>query len=103
MLLMIMALSAVMLPRIAHAQGPTATVSPTTGASGTKVTVSGGGYSADADLQIGIDQTPMTSIVADSGGKFTGSFNIPSNTARGAHTIYATDGTKKATASFTVT
>ena len=75
--------------------GATVTLSATSGPSGTVVTVSGRGFTADAEISITMDSTSCavldTITVADD-GTFGGQFVVPT-LAKGTYTVTVTDGT----------
>lgn len=95
----------------------TLSVSPTAGPTGTSVTATGGNYSTSAtasDVVIRLDSRTAPGIASTRPGpdrKISVSFNLPAGTARGTHTVLATqynaDGTPVAgtpgRASFKVT
>jgi hypothetical protein len=82
------------------------TLTPTSGPTGTKVTVNGTGFNASATITTYFDDVPVTTTLAvvttDPTGAFSTSFNIPSSSG-GAHQIKASDGTNTNTKTFTVT
>ncbi len=85
----------------------TITLSPTEGPSGTVVTVTGRGFTAEAGKAItvtinGSSVPVVASIKTTASGNFTGQFIIPT-LAKGNYQINATDGKYWATASFKVT
>ncbi len=87
--------------------GPQAiTIAPTSGAVGTKVTVTGVGfqpYSALTALTIGgANVLPATPVTTDNIGKFTASFTVP-GLAQTAQTVTATILGVNATTFFTIT
>ncbi len=78
-------------------------ITPTLGISGTTVTVTGSGFSANASITIKFNGVPVTTnpatISADTTGSFTGSFNVPVGLA-GIYPVEVTDGTNSASADF---
>ncbi len=82
-------------------------VSPTTGAAGSDVTVSGANFPASTALVFKFDTAAITPKSGDastrSSGVFISTITIPATTTAGAHTITVTAGTGTATATFTVT
>ncbi|MCK4723238.1 MAG: IPT/TIG domain-containing protein, partial [Dehalococcoidia bacterium] len=81
-------------------------ISPTSGAAGTEVTVSGTGFEDDEDITIyfagsKIDTTP-TSVETDDLGSFSGIFIVPVK-VRDTYTVKASDGTNKHSVDFTIT
>jgi len=82
------------------------TISPTSGFSGTTVTVTGTGFSASTAITIKYDSitviTGTTDINTDTNGSFSGSFNVPAGLT-GVHSIEATDGLYYTTTSFVST
>ncbi|MGH9909018.1 MAG: beta strand repeat-containing protein, partial [Nitrososphaerales archaeon] len=89
------------------AAGGVITLSPTTGISGTEVTVTGSNFTANTRVTIKFETilvatTPATVITGTSGG-FLAKFDIPAGVTGGVHTVFATDEAGKiATATFTV-
>jgi hypothetical protein len=82
------------------------TITPTTGPTGTEVTVNGTGFNASATITLYFDSVAVTTTPAtvptDTTGAFSASFDIPSSSG-GAHQVKASDGTNTATKTFTVT
>jgi len=82
------------------------TITPTSGTSGTTVTVSGTGFSASRSITIKYNTVPVTSspaaISTDTNGSFTASFNVPAGVA-GTYSVQATDGTYSASVNFEAT
>jgi len=82
------------------------TITPTSGTSGTTVTVSGTGFSASRPITIQYNTVPVTTspaaIYTDANGSFTTSFNVPTGAA-GTYSVVATDGIYSTSASFTAT
>ena len=75
--------------------GATVTISPTSGPSGTVVTVTGEGFTADASISIKLDTTAcelVDSITVGDDGTFTGQFVVPT-LAKDTYTVAVTDGT----------
>ncbi|MFC1979899.1 hypothetical protein ACFLVS_03435 [Chloroflexota bacterium] len=81
------------------------TIAPTTGASGSTVTLSGTGFRARKTVTVTFNALAVTSIpptiTTDDYGNFTGSFHVPI-VGNGNHKAEATDGTNKASADFSV-
>ena len=83
----------------------TITLSTTSGAVGTIVTVSGLNFIPLHPVVTKFDGHPVTipaAIKADKNGAITVTFTVPASTA-GPHTVTASDGTNTASATFTVT
>jgi hypothetical protein len=82
------------------------TITPTSGSSGTTVTVSGTGFSASRTITIKYNAVPVTTspatITTDATGSFTASFDVPAGTA-GTHLVEATDFIYSDSANFTAT
>jgi len=82
-----------------------ATVNPSSGGAGDKVTVSGAGFTANSALSFYWDDGPIAAVSAttDINGSFTApSFNIPTD-FKGSHTIKAQDvNANTATTSFSI-
>ena len=75
---------------------PSITISPTSGAAGTEVTVSGKGFAPGQDIDIMFDNNPATSnpVKTDGLGSFKAAkFNVPDTVGIGTHFIKASDGT----------
>src|SRR2546426_2700420 len=85
----------------------TISLNPSSGPTGTTVTVTGKNFAANSGITISYDgsaiTTTPTTITTDSTGSFTGSITIPSSSAAGPHTVKATDASNHpASAQFTV-
>src|SRR4030042_3397880 len=87
---------------------PTIALSPTTGAAGSSVTVTGTGYPASTPLVFTFDTT--TTLTPTSGqsttsttGAFTSAVTIPSTATTGTHIVTAAAGTSTDSETFTVT
>jgi hypothetical protein len=78
---------------------PKMTVTPITGASGTKVTVSGIGFGAAKSVTITYNGEAMATISTDASGSFSGTFSLPESPA-GSYTVVASDGTLSGSADF---
>jgi len=81
------------------------TISPTTGAPGTIVTVTGTGFGASMPITIKYNGAPVTTnptaISTDAIGSFSASFSVPTCTAA-TYQVEASDGTYSDSAEFTV-
>jgi hypothetical protein len=84
--------------------GATITLSPTSGAPGTTVTVTGSGFASEEDVQIYFDTSLIKTVKADGDGEISTSFNVPA-VAYGMHTVIAlgVSSGSEATAPFYVT
>jgi hypothetical protein len=82
---------------------PKIIISPTSGAVGDTVTVSGTGFDGNATITITFDGTTQTTATTNSSGTFAATtFAVP-ETSRGTHTVRAQDsGANYATATFSV-
>jgi hypothetical protein len=82
---------------------PKITISPTSGAVGDTVTISGTGFAASSPTTIYFDSVSQTTTSTNSSGTFSATtFAVPS-TSRGSHIIKAQDASSnQATATFTV-
>jgi hypothetical protein len=82
------------------------TLSPTSGPVGTSVTVTGSGFAASATMTINYDGvaqgTTPTMVTTSATGAFSATFSVPAS-AKGSHTVQATDGTNSGSATFAVT
>jgi hypothetical protein len=82
------------------------TITPTSGASGISVTVSGTGFGASKPITIEYNDKPVptnpASINTDANGGFTASFTVPASIA-GTYPVEASDGTNTASANFVST
>src|SRR5256712_683046 len=83
-------------------------LNPTSGTTGTTVTVTGKNFAANSGITISYDGSAIPTnpsvITTDSTGGFTGSITVPSSSAAGTHTVQATDASNHpASAQFTVT
>ncbi len=79
-----------------------AIVSPTSGYSGTKITVSGNGFLASQTATITFDNTPVGTAAISAQGSFSMSFDAPSRQA-GVYKVRATEGTNFVENNFNVT
>jgi len=77
-------------------------ITPTTGASGKTVTVTGTGFSADKPITIKYNNVAVSTSSTNAYGSFTGSFNVPAGLA-GTYSVEASDGTYSASANFVAT
>jgi hypothetical protein len=70
------------------------TLSPTSGATGSGVTVTGTGFFENESIIIGWDQPgnqlPPTNLTANGNGGFSTNVNVPSGASNGNHTVFAT-------------
>jgi hypothetical protein len=86
--------------------GANLSVSPTSGAAGSTVTLNGSGFNANEQVNIAVDNGGTTSLTADGNGNFS-NFNmtLSSSLALGAHIISATGASSGhvAFATFSVT
>ncbi|MCX6011569.1 MAG: IPT/TIG domain-containing protein [Chloroflexi bacterium] len=82
---------------------PKITISPTSGAVGDIVTISGTGFAASSSITIYFDSVSQTTTSTNSSGTFTATtFAVPS-TSRGSHTVKAQDASSnQSTATFSV-
>lgn len=78
---------------------PTITASPTGGANGTSITVTGAKFKLSSTVNIKFDGTSLANVTADGTGAFSQAITSP-NIAAGLYTINATDGVNFATATF---
>jgi hypothetical protein len=69
--------------------GANLTISPTSGAAGTAVSVNGTGFGASEQVTLALDGTNAFSVTSDGSGNFGTSLTLPSTLALGAHTISA--------------
>jgi hypothetical protein len=67
-------------------------LSPTSGATGSGVGVSGTGFVQNESIIIGWDQpgNQVATVTANGNGSFSTSFNVPSGASNGNHTVFAT-------------
>ena len=81
------------------------TISPTSGAVGTTLTVSGTGFAVNRSISITYDGVTVTSVpstvVTNKVGSFTARFNVPAGSARTVQ-VAANDGLRRASATFTL-
>ena len=80
----------------------TFSISPTTGYVGIAVTVSGTGFQANKPIPITFDNISVGTATTDEYGKFTASFNVPTDGTAGPHKVKVTDGTNAAQADFEI-
>lgn len=76
--------------------------SPTSGYSGTKITVNGNGFLANQTATVTFDNTPVGTTAINAQGSFSMSFDAPSRQA-GVYKVRATDGTNFTESNFNVT
>src|SRR3954447_12819518 len=71
------------------AQAATVSATPSQGPPGTAVTVSGGGFQANENLEVDWDDvTPtLTEMTADGAGSFTTTVTVPADAAAGTHQL----------------
>jgi hypothetical protein len=69
--------------------GANLTISPTSGAAGTAVSVNGSGFGASEQVTLALDGTNAFSVTSDGSGNFGTSLTLPSTSALGTHTISA--------------
>ena len=82
---------------------PAISISPTEGAAGTSVTISGTGFNQDDDITISFAASEIpTAIETDSNGSFSGTFKVPAK-SKDTYKVKASDGTNKESVDFTVT
>jgi len=85
--------------------GQKITITPTTGASGTTITVTGNGFSAGRSITIKYKGVPVTTspatINTDAYGGFTASFTVPAGGA-GTYPVEASDGTYAYSVNFVI-
>ena len=85
--------------------GATITLKPSTGPSGTSVTVSGTGFASSETVDVYWDSLAdqVTTATSNASGSFTATFDVPTPTNNGSHTVIAAGTTlDQATAAFTV-
>ena len=78
-------------------------LSPTSAAPGSMVTVTGSNFGTNTSVIIKLDESIITTITTTSAGAFTATFAVPGSTVTGSHTISASDGAKNASATLNVT
>jgi hypothetical protein len=82
------------------------TITPSDGAPGMTVTVTGTGFDASKTITIKYNAITVTTTPAiintDASGNFTASFTVPTSAA-GTYTVQASDNTNTASANFTIT
>jgi len=82
------------------------TITPASGVSGTTVTVTGSGFSANKSITVKYNTVAVTTTPAavstDANGSFTASFTVPAGLA-GTYSVEVTDGTYSASANFVST
>jgi hypothetical protein len=75
----------------AYYRKPFVTVSPTSGESGTQVTVSGSHFSSSSAITVTYDGATVASLTSGSSGAFTATFNVPASSSAGQHSVRAVD------------
>jgi autotransporter family porin len=88
-------------PSVAAAADAYVALSPTSGAPGTSVTVSGSEFALRAKGTITFGGTRVATFKTNARGRFNVSFTVPSGAAGGTTTVTATAGTTSATTPFT--
>ncbi len=84
-----------------HGATTAISLSKYSGSPGTNIWINGTGFSANSNVDIYWDNSYQDTTTTDANGNFSYQYTIPSSTA-GAHTIYVTDGSNSASATFTV-
>ena len=84
-----------------HGASTAIALSRSSGPPGTQIWINGTGFSSNSNVDLYWDSTFITTVTTDANGDFSYEYTIPSSTA-GDHTIYATDGSNSASATFTV-
>ena len=74
-------------------------ITPTTGTAGTKLTVTGSGFSGQVTVKY--DDEVVATTIADSSGEFSANFDAPPSIP-GVHTVVASDGIHTKTLTFTM-
>jgi len=84
--------------------GASATLEPLSGPVGTRVTVSGTGFTANTSIELTFDGNPTVAFSTLTGvtGNFTATFNVPA-TSSGSHNVEVSDGTNAVSQNFVVT
>ena len=77
----------------------TATMNPTQGHIGTKVTIEGNGFAANKSLTVNYDDTQIATSTTDSKGSFSINFSVPKS-KYGNHTVTASDGSNTFSSKF---
>jgi hypothetical protein len=70
--------------------GASLSISPTSGAAGSTVSLNGSGFNASEQVNIAVDGVGVTSVTSDGNGNFATSITLSSSLAMGGHTISAT-------------
>jgi hypothetical protein len=78
-------------------------LTPTSGAVGTPVTVTGTNFDPSSSVTIEFDTNTLTTVTTDSNGDFDAVFEVPLSASSGPHTVRASDGSNSSSATFTVT
>jgi len=73
-----------------NAGGANLSVSPTSGAAGSTVTLNGSGFNANEQVNSAVDNGGTMSVTADGNGNFSTNITLSSSLALGTHTISAT-------------
>ena len=82
---------------------PTISINPTSGPVGTLVTVTGNGFDPISTVAITFGGSSVSTVNPTSNGGFTVTFNVPLSSSIGDQTVKATQGSKSASKTFTVT
>jgi hypothetical protein len=78
-------------------------LTPTSGAVGTPVTVTGTNFDPSSSVTIEFDTNTLTTVTTDSNGDFSADFIVPLSALSGPHIVRASDGSDSSSATFTVT
>ncbi|GAB2738519.1 hypothetical protein [Sinomonas soli] len=79
------------------------TVSPSSGAPGTAITIDGVGYGPNEPVEVMFDGTALTTVTADADGHFSYQGTVPTGAALGEHTVgAASENVGARVAAFTV-
>jgi hypothetical protein len=84
-------------------KGPVVTINPSSGPIATLVTITGNGFAPFSTVVISFEGDIRATVTSTSNGGFNATFNVPSTSSIGDHTVEASQGSNSASKTFKVT
>jgi hypothetical protein len=84
-------------------KGPVVTINPSSGPIATLVTITGNGFAPFSTVVISFEGDNRAIVTSTSNGGFNATFNVPSTSSIGDHTVEASQGSNSASKTFKVT
>jgi hypothetical protein len=84
-------------------KGPVVTINPSSGPIATLVTITGNGFAPFSTVVISFEGDTRATVTSTSNGGFNATFNVPSTSSIGDHTVEASQGSNSASKPFKVT